>query len=136
MNCVPTHSRAPSVLVAHGGAAERGWLSTLLSSSGFQVTSHDNGEDALRSIRSKRFDLVLTAVSMPHSDGLEVIRTVMERHAGTPVIAMGSADPIEQIYLRSAAALGASTTYTMPVAADALLDGVRAALHGVGPKLE
>ena len=127
---------APAILVAHANAPERDWLADLLTSRGYRVTRCDNGLDALRDIETGNFALVLTAVSMPEADGLELIRKVMEHHAGTPIIAMGSDDPIEQIYLRSAAALGAATTYTMPVPADTLLDGVHEALGGTGHRIE
>lgn len=136
MSKTEPHLAAPAILIAHANAPERDWLSQLLTSRGYRVTSCDNGVDALRGIEAEKFALVLTAVSMPQSDGLELIRSMMERHSGTPVIAMASADPIEQIYLRSAEALGAATTYTMPISADALLCGVRNALHGAVRRVE
>ena len=130
------HSTAPAILIAHGSTPERDWLTQLLTARGYRVTSCDNGLDALKGISAECFSLVMTAVTMPHSDGLEVIRKVREHCAGTPVIAVASSDPIEQIYLRSAEALGASTTWTMPVAADVILGAVEDAIEGARRLIE
>lgn len=131
MNNVQTHASGPAVLVAHGSQQDRTWVADLLSSSGYTVIMADNGRDALRHIAQERLTLAVVAVSMPVIDGLEVLRVVNEEYPGLPVIAVGSDDEIERIYLRSAEAQGAVFTFTLPVPGNVFLDGVRRAYRGL-----
>jgi two-component system, chemotaxis family, chemotaxis protein CheY len=124
------HVQEQVILVAHSCASDRTWLADLLVSGGYRVEVCDNGRDALRRIGRERFALVLAAVSMPLMDGLEFLRNVREVSPGLPVIALAHDDEMEQVYLRSAGALGAVATYTMPIAPHALLDGVAGAISG------
>src|SRR5262245_61491977 len=67
----------PSIRLALGDALER---------AGFDVTRVADGEEALRSLKEHAFDLVVTDVSMPKVDGINVFRRVASEHRDTGVI--------------------------------------------------
>lgn len=51
-------------------------LSAMLTSAGYHVVRAYGGEDALRKVKSQRFDLVLTDLAMPKMSGVEVIEGI------------------------------------------------------------
>lgn len=131
MNSLKPIPEEPAILVAHADTPTRNWLCELLASNGYQVATCDNGREALRLVGTHRFGLAVTGLSMPHLDGLELLRAVRTKCPGLPVIVLSSADVIEQVYLRSAAVLGATATFTLPIAPKVLLDGIEEAISGL-----
>jgi PAS domain S-box-containing protein len=63
-------------------------LKEILESSGCEVETAADGEEALERIDAKPFDLMLTDVVMPKMDGYELYRAAQERHPGLPVLMM------------------------------------------------
>ena len=59
---------------------------SVLEELGYNVVSASCGRDALELIEQQRFDLVITDYRMSPIDGLELIRKLREKEAGTPVI--------------------------------------------------
>ncbi len=61
---------------------------TILEQKGFEVTTAEGGEEALRVLRKDTFDLVLLDVMMPDKDGFEVCRQIKQepRLRNLPVI--------------------------------------------------
>ena len=53
-------------------------LESIASSTGFQFTSADNGEDALRLLKSMHFDLVITDIGLPDFSGIELTRRIRD----------------------------------------------------------
>lgn len=51
-----------------------------------RVVSANNGLDAIKKIRSKNFDLILTDLMMPGANGIEVLKTAKEVDEGAHVI--------------------------------------------------
>jgi CheY-like chemotaxis protein len=104
-----------NILLACYRKKERDQLSTLLHQK-HNVTACEDGHDALRRIALANFDLLVTAITMPRVDGLELLRVLHCRRPGLPVIAVAEgASIMDKIYLRSAASLGAVGTHTSPV---------------------
>jgi len=63
------------------------YLSTLLTSRGYDVTSHRSGTELLRALEANRApDVVLLDVLMPGMDGLETLRMLRTNHPGLQVI--------------------------------------------------
>ena len=67
-------------------------LSTWLARHGYEVTVANDGWEALKAIRSKAPDLVITDVNMPHLNGLELTRRMRADHrtARIPVIMLSA----------------------------------------------
>lgn len=56
----------------------------------YDVTSYENGQDALEGIANEKPDLILLDISLPKMDGNEVLRRIRadETLCGLPVIAL------------------------------------------------
>jgi|HubBroStandDraft_6_1064221.scaffolds.fasta_scaffold331966_2 two-component system OmpR family response regulator len=59
---------------------------------GFQVTAAENGTDALRLARSRRFDLLILDVVLPGIDGFEIVRRLRGDGNQVPVIFLTAKD--------------------------------------------
>jgi signal transduction histidine kinase/DNA-binding response OmpR family regulator len=58
----------------------------LLTQQGYEVVACGNGEDAIQKVTSQKFDLVLTDINLPGTDGLEVVRAAKAADKDTCVI--------------------------------------------------
>lgn len=58
------------ILVVDDAASIRQALSFVLSNNGFNVTEASDGDEALEKCMSKSFDLIISDVNMPNTDGL------------------------------------------------------------------
>lgn len=56
---------------------------------GTHVTGVDSGGEALRALTRERVDLLITSLSMPVIDGIELLRHVVNRRLAVPVLALG-----------------------------------------------
>lgn len=57
-----------------------------LSLEGFDVTTAKSGEEGLRLLKDKHFDLVLLDIRLPKMDGIEVLRSLKQKSPHTEVI--------------------------------------------------
>ena len=81
------------VLVVDDEDALRMVLSAELSSSGYDVTTSSDGDEAITQIQNKKFDLVLLDIKMPKVDGFEVLKFIKKNSPGVKVIMLtGFAD--------------------------------------------
>lgn len=106
----------------------------VLHADGHEVTTADNGRDALRWFAGKPTDLVITDIYMPDMDGMELVMKLRETFPEVPVIAMsgGSALPKETV-LDASKALGAVVTLAKPLSEEMIRKGVAQALGGKAP---
>ena len=58
----------------------------LLTQQGYEVVSCGNGDDAIARVTTQKFDLVLTDINLPGTDGLEVVRAAKAADKDTCVI--------------------------------------------------
>ncbi len=108
-----------SVLIIDDEPLMRLSLLDALKDEGYQVQEAANGEDGIHKARMSRYDLVITDLKMPGSDGLQVVRACKEASPETEVIvitAHGSVDTAVQ-----AMKLGAYDYVTKPFSMDELL---------------
>ena len=81
------------ILVVDDEEALRNVLSSELSSSGYEVSTAGDGDEAIRAIQNKKFHLVLLDIKMPHVDGFEVLRFIKKNYPTLKVIMLtGFAD--------------------------------------------
>jgi two-component system response regulator AtoC len=79
-----------NVLVVDDEESMRHLLNVILTDRGYEVRAVSNGEDALRELSSRDYDLVLSDVRMPRMDGLVLLRQALELHPYLTFIVMSA----------------------------------------------
>jgi CheY-like chemotaxis protein len=108
-------------------------LKIVLEGNGHKVTSAQNGEQGLKLLRGTPFDLVITDIWMPVSNGTEVIREGRAQSPETRFLAITGGDPNNR---GSRDALrqqdfGADQVLLKPFEKQDLLNAVSSILQGV-----
>ena len=85
----------PHLLIVDDEENLRSMLAAALRHHGFEVTTADNGREALETIPRVRPDLVLLDVMMPDIDGFEVCRRLRAGDDRTPVLFLTARDATE-----------------------------------------
>ena len=85
------------IVVADDDNALRYAITKLLKSCGYDVTSFDNGADALEAIQRKPFDLAILDIWMPRMSGLEVLAHLRTEDKKPRIIIMTSDDTPETL---------------------------------------
>jgi two-component system KDP operon response regulator KdpE len=120
---------APVILVIDDDPSIRESLERELRASAYTTTSGSDGLDGMRAFDSHAPDLVLTDLSMPRSDGFELISAIRAK-SRTPIIVLSvrgnDADKIRALDL------GADDFVTKPFSVGELLARVRAQLRRTG----
>jgi signal transduction histidine kinase/CheY-like chemotaxis protein len=102
-----------------------------------EVTTVENGQEALDAFQAKDFDLVLMDMQMPVMDGLAATRALRRLEAERPgrprtAVIMLSANAMRQHRLEAEAA-GADLHVPKPVTAQRLIEGILEALEAAAP---
>ncbi len=79
-----------SVLIADDEEPMRHLLSLFLRDHGYEVRAVANGEEALKELAARDYDLVLSDVRMPRMGGLELLRQAQRLRPGLTVIMMSA----------------------------------------------
>lgn len=66
-------------LIVDDSVSMRQMVAFTLTQNGFEVVEAENGEDALKKLSTKRFDLVITDLNMPVMDGITFIQKAREQ---------------------------------------------------------
>jgi DNA-binding NtrC family response regulator len=81
-----THRKDTMVLVVDDHDLRRELFCQVLTSAGYAVRSASDGLNALRHMEETRFDIVLTDVSMPQMDGLDLLTKIRDRWPESRVV--------------------------------------------------
>ncbi len=111
--------RTREVLVVDDEPLMRLSILDALTAEGFKVHEASNGKEGIEKLKSGRFDLVITDLKMPGSDGISVVQACKQHSPGTEVLvitAHGSVDTAVQ-----AMKFGAHDYITKPFSMDELL---------------
>jgi two-component system response regulator AtoC len=79
-----------NVLVVDDEESMRHLLTVILADRGYEVRAVSNGEDALRELSARDYDLVLSDVRMPRMDGLALLRKALEVRPDLTFIVMSA----------------------------------------------
>jgi CheY-like chemotaxis protein len=79
-----------NVLVVDDEESMRHLLTVILTDRGYDVRAVSNGEDALRELSVRDYDLVLSDVRMPRMDGLSLLRKALDLHPDITFIVMSA----------------------------------------------
>lgn len=113
-----------SILIVDDSASLRQVVNLALTRAGYQVTEATDGEDAIRKLDGRKFNLIVSDVNMPRMDGISFVREVKAnaRYKFTPIIMLtteGQAEKKEQ-----GRAAGAKAWIVKPFNPSVLLDAV------------
>lgn len=105
-------------------------LEFLMEQAGFEVTTAEDGEAALRLIAESAPDLVLLDISLPGIGGFDVLERLRgdPAHRHLPIIMLTAHG--REVEREKGLALGADDYITKPFSTRALVDQVRALLDG------
>ncbi len=110
--------RHGTILVADDEPRQREALARALRSAGHDVHVADGGEEAVRIVRERAVDVVLTDLRMPDVSGLEVLRRVRELQPEVAVVVMTAYGSVANAV--EAMKSGATDYLTKPVELDEL----------------
>jgi DNA-binding NtrC family response regulator len=92
----------------------------------YDCDTSDGSEHVLESLEEREYDLVITDVSMPGVDGLQILKRVLARHSGTPVIVIsGNGDQFRDLFLE----MGAFAYFSKPFRFEELESAVVQAMN-------
>lgn len=115
-----TKAQVPGrILVLDDEPSVRALLERVLGGAGHQVSSVDNGEDALQLLAKERFDLIVADKNLPGMNGLEVLRLARTQHPGLQAILITGYPSDES--RETATALGVHSYVTKPFGILAIL---------------
>jgi signal transduction histidine kinase/CheY-like chemotaxis protein len=119
---------ALKILLAEDHPTNRKVVSLILEAIGAELTSVENGEEAVMAVERGHFDLILMDVQMPVMDGLTAIKVIREweRRGGrtrTPILALTANAMVDDS--RASEAAGADGHLTKPIAADKLIAAIQ-----------
>jgi two-component system KDP operon response regulator KdpE len=121
---------ASLILVVDDDPAIRRSLLQELDASGYTTVSASDGLEGIRTFESHSPDLILTDLSMPRSDGFELISAIRAK-GRTPIVVLSvRGDDADKI---RALDLGADDFVTKPFSVAELLARVRAQLRRIAP---
>ena len=112
------------ILVVEDHADTRELLTSLLELENFRVVTAPDGAAALKAAELEDPDLVVTDISLPDLDGIEVIRMLRgnTRFAGIPIVTVTANGPAVADQALSA---GADAALTKPLEFDQLISSIR-----------
>jgi DNA-binding NtrC family response regulator len=79
---------AEKILVVDDEQSMTQFLGIVLRKEGFQVTTTNNGRDALEKVKAEAFDVVITDIKMPGMDGIQLLQGVKKHDPTLPVVIM------------------------------------------------
>jgi len=88
------------ILVVDDDDATRDSVRLMIDRLGYQVTTVDNGKDALKKLEQQPFDLLLSDLYMPGLNGHGLVRAVRDQNTNLPIVVMsGDGDMTDVIEL-------------------------------------
>jgi DNA-binding NtrC family response regulator len=85
MNAKPTK---PTVLIVDDDAQERHSLAEMIAGLNYESVTAEDGLDALEKLKTTSADVIVTDLMMPRMDGLELLKTLIDRGDLTPAIVL------------------------------------------------
>ena len=84
-----------NILIIDDEKAIRKTLGEILSYEGYKIDDAENGDEGLKKIREKTYDVVLCDIKMPKVDGLEFLEKAKEINPDVPIIMISGHGTIE-----------------------------------------
>jgi DNA-binding response OmpR family regulator len=115
------------ILVVEDDISVRHLSSSVLTSSGFQVDTAEDGAAGWEALHTNSYDLLITDNSMPKLCGIELVQKLRSEHMTLPVVMASGTIPTEA--LNGNPSLDLAATLVKPFTKDELLGTVNKSLH-------
>ena len=79
---------AEKILVVDDEQSMAQFLAIVLRKEGYQVSTVQNGRDALEKVKAEAFDVVITDIRMPGMDGIQLLQGIKKHDPSLPVVIM------------------------------------------------
>src|SRR5580765_8993618 len=79
---------AERILVVDDEQSMAQFLAIVLRKDGYQVSTVQNGRDAMDKVKVEAFDVVITDIKMPGVDGIQVLQGIKKHDPSLPVVLM------------------------------------------------
>jgi DNA-binding NtrC family response regulator len=79
---------AEKILVVDDEQSMAQFLAIVLRKEGYQVSTVQNGRDALEKVKTDNLDVVITDIRMPGMDGIQLLQGIKKQDPGLPVVIM------------------------------------------------
>lgn len=116
-----------SILIVEDDITFSLMLTTWLGKKGFVVISSSSVSDAKRKLGEEAFDLVISDLRLPDSDGIDLLKWLKNTHPSLPLIMMTSYAEIQTAV--QAMKLGAADYIAKPLNPDELLGKIKELVH-------
>ena len=116
-----------SILIVEDDITFSLMLTTWLGKKGFVVRSSSSVSDAKRKLGEEAFDLVISDLRLPDSDGIDLLKWLKNTHHSLPLIMMTSYAEIQTAV--QAMKLGAADYIAKPLNPDELLGKIKELVH-------
>ena len=80
--------QSANILVIEDNPEDSQLLDKLLSNEGYNVYMVDNGEEAVKVLKSKSINVILTEMRMPGMNGVDITRLALSRNKTISVVVM------------------------------------------------
>jgi len=117
--------RAPRILIVDDDPGQRSLLDSFLRGQAFDTVPVASGEEALETLRTAPFSMMISDVRMPGLSGLETLRRARQEHAVLPILLVTAYADIREAV--GAMRDGALNYLAKPIDLDELLACVRQA---------
>lgn len=124
----------PSILVIEDDITFSLMLTTWLGKKGFAVKASSSIADAKQKIKAETFDLILSDLRLPDSDGIDLLKWLKKAKSTPPLIMMTSYAEIQTAV--QAIKLGAADYIAKPLNPDELLSKIKENLPDIESKQE
>jgi CheY-like chemotaxis protein len=131
-NHLPEHAESTaraSILVIDDEEAVRGLFRAILEPIGYSVMEASNGRDGIRRFHESPADVVITDLSMPAGEGVEVIRALRSDRPSVKILAVAGLKA-EDEELGESQRLGADALLIKPLGVGELREAVARLLAG------
>jgi len=116
----------PRILIVDDDPGQRSLLNTFLRTQGFETVTAESGQHALETLRTGKFDMMISDVRMPGLSGLETLRLARQEHATLPVLLVTAFTDVRDAV--AAMRDGAVNYLAKPIDLDELMACVRQAI--------
>ncbi len=85
------------IMIAEDDRELRRLFSRVLTKNGYAVTEVGDGSEALKALENGYFDLIISDIMMPHTDGYELVEAMRDAGMMTPVLMITAKDSFDDM---------------------------------------